>query len=436
MMRHRHAPILTILVLALVLTAAMVVVGPAAATPDRSVACSGCHSGAASGTVTATPSNASPSPSATYTVSVGIGLTASGNTGYRIAQTDSAGTSTTWTTVYGGPGSQTTWTPSMTAPATPGAYYYKVWTAKGPNNSSGMAKAVTYSITVPAPAATPAITTLTPNHALTGASVVIAGSNLGSGGAVKFGTTTATTTAWSATSVTATVPASLSPGATTVTVTPTGGSASNALAFTVDAPAAPRDTTAPATAAVGLPDVPWCNYAVTITLSATDNSGGSGVSALYYTVDGGAPVPVAGATADVPFTTSGVHHVAFYAKDAAGNAEAVKSATVCIDLSAPQPWAPRSAKVRRGHTATLLYSILDAAPSGDTAGVTVVIKNRAGKVVKQLDLGSRSVNTVLRATFRCSLRPGVYRFVVHATDAAGNAEASAASQTLRVLAPR
>ena len=81
----------------------------------------------------------------------------------------------------------------------------------------------TFTVTV-TPTPTAAITSLTPNHARTGASVVIAGSNLGSGGTVRFGSTMATTTAWSASSVTATVPASLSPGATTVTVTPTGGS--------------------------------------------------------------------------------------------------------------------------------------------------------------------------------------------------------------------
>ena len=77
---------------------------------------------------------------------------------------------------------------------------------------------------------------------------MIAGTNLGTAGTVKFGATTATTTAWSATSVTAKVPASLAPGGINVTVTPTGGSASNALSFTVDAPA-PRArgdiTTAP-----------------------------------------------------------------------------------------------------------------------------------------------------------------------------------------------
>ena len=87
-------------------------------------------------------------------------------------------------------------------------------------------------------ASTPTISSLTPNHGQTGTTVTIAGSNLGSGGTVRFGSTTASPSAWSPTSITCTVPASLSPGAVNVTVTPAGGSASNALSFTVDSPPA------------------------------------------------------------------------------------------------------------------------------------------------------------------------------------------------------
>ncbi len=238
-MRIRNTSTFVVLVIAAAALLAAAVAGSASATPSRNTVCTDCHSGTASGTVTATPSTTTPAAGAAYTVAISIGLTSSGNTGYHIAQTDAAGTTTTWMTVYGGPASQTSWTANMTAPATPGTYYYKVWCVKGLNNSSGQAKSATYSITVPASVPTAALISLTPNHAQTGASVVIAGTNLGSGGTVRFGGTAASTTAWSATSVTATVPASLAAGATTATVTPTGGAASNALAFTVDAAAAP-----------------------------------------------------------------------------------------------------------------------------------------------------------------------------------------------------
>jgi hypothetical protein len=426
-----------ILVLALAATLTTVAAAPAGATPSKTTTCTSCHSGAASGTVTAAPSTATPAPGAAYTVSLSIGLTASGNTGFHIAQTDAAGTATTWQTVYGGPAAQTTWAPSMTAPSTPGTYYYKVWCVKGPASSSGMAKTALYSITVPALAATPAITSLTPAHAQTGASVVIAGTDLGAGGTVSFGRATATATAWSATCITAVVPAGLATGATSVTVTPAGAAVSNSLAFTVDAATplpAPADTIAPVTIAAGLPATPWCNHAVTVSLTAADDTGGAGVASILYSVDGEASVPVAGTATDVPLTASGLHTVAFHAEDAAGNAERVKSVTVGIDLDKPQPVAPQAAKVRESRTATLRYLIRDETPNGGAATVQITIRNSRGKVVKRLSLGSRPVNTALAARFGCSLRPGTYRFLVRATDAAGNAEAAAAQQSLRVLA--
>lgn len=88
----------------------------------------------------------------------------------------------------------------------------------------------------PAPAAR--ITKLTPSHGPTGTAVVVEGANLGSSGTVRFGSTPASTSAWSSASIACTVPASLSPGAVNVTVTPTGGVASNALSFIVDPPPA------------------------------------------------------------------------------------------------------------------------------------------------------------------------------------------------------
>ena len=188
----RRAFVLVVVLTVAAAALAAVAASPAHATPSRNTACTSCHTGAASGTVTATPSTSTPAPGASYTVAISIGLTASGTTGYHIAQTDAAGTATTWVAVYGGPASQTAWTATMTAPATAGTYYYKVWTAKGPDNSSGQAKSALYSITVPGPAVTAAITSLTPNHAQTGASVVIAGTNLGTSGTVRFGSATAT----------------------------------------------------------------------------------------------------------------------------------------------------------------------------------------------------------------------------------------------------
>ena len=268
--------------------------------------------------------------------------------------------------------------------------------------------ALAFTVTVP-PAPTAALTSLTPDHALTGASVTIAGTNLGSGGTVRFGTTAATTTAWSATSITATVPASLSVGATSVTVTPTGGAASNALGFTVDAPQAPRDTTAPTTTVGGAPAGGWCNEPVTVTLAAADNAGGSGVASITYAVDGGAPVTVDDSNALVDLDAhfggdasafQGAHTIAYYATDAAGNAEAPHTLTIHHDSIKPSTRAPRAAQVRRHHTAALKYEVRDATPNAGTATVVITIKNRAGKVVKTLRLGIQPVNTPLDGQVR------------------------------------
>lgn len=130
--------------------------------------------------------------------------------------------------------------------------------------------------------------------------------------------------------------------------------------------------------------------------------------------------------------TSGIRTVAFFLKDVAGNTEATQSVTVNLDLSSPRPQAPRSATARHERTATLRYRIVDTTPNAGTATVTIVVKNSRGKTVKRLELGSRPVNTALKATFTCRLRPGNYRFRVSATDAAGNPQTAVASQSLRV----
>ena len=230
-----------------------------------------------------------------------------------------------------------------------------------------------------------------------------------------------------------------------MTVTPTGGAASNALAFTVDAPPLPGDSTAPTTIAAAPAAGAWCNDVVTVNLAAIDNSGGSGVASIVYSADGGEPVTVDASSVAVPIgappaaagaagarAVDGRHTVDYYAVDFAGNHEATHSLTVNIDTRAPATRAPRAAKAKQGRMAWLKYEVRDATPNAGTANVTITVKNGRGKVVKRLRLGSTPVNTALTAGFRCSLRPGMYRFSVRATDAAGNTQATIATQTLTV----
>ena len=88
------------------------------------------------------------------------------------------------------------------------------------------------------------------------------------------------------------------------------------------------DTTAPGTTATAPQGTVTTD--ATITFTATDNQGGSGVSATYYTVDGGAQQT----GNSVTLTTSGTHTVSYWSTDWAGNSEQPHTVTVSIDKSA------------------------------------------------------------------------------------------------------
>jgi hypothetical protein len=87
------------------------------------------------------------------------------------------------------------------------------------------------------------------------------------------------------------------------------------------------DTTAPVTTAAAPQGVATTD--ATVTFAATDEQGGSGVAATYYTVDGGAQQT--GTTATL--TTSGTHTVSYWSTDWAGNKEQPHAVTVTVDKS-------------------------------------------------------------------------------------------------------
>ena len=78
----------------------------------------------------------------------------------------------------------------------------------------------------------------------------------------------------------------------------------------------------------------WYSTAVTVALSATDNSGGSGVSKTYYTTNGSTPTTSSTVYAG-PFTVPATTTVKFFSVDNSGNAEAVNAQAVQIDTTAP-----------------------------------------------------------------------------------------------------
>ncbi len=80
----------------------------------------------------------------------------------------------------------------------------------------------------------------------------------------------------------------------------------------------------------------WIKAAsATVTLTGTDNAGGSGIALLTYSINGGAAQTVAAATTQLPVTAQGVTTIVVSATDVAGNKSANSTVTVRMDNVAP-----------------------------------------------------------------------------------------------------
>ena len=159
------------------------------------------------------------------------------------------------------------------------------------------------------------------------------------------------------------------------------------------------DRTAPLTIADATDT--WTAEDVTVKLSADD--GGSGVAATYYAVDGqdfteGNAVTV---------RTEGVHTVAFYSVDAAGNKETAKTQQVRIDRTAPQLKLDLDELYQLGSAVRPEFAATDAL-SG-VQDLTLTVTRPDGKRELVAKGGAVTVN-----------QPGVYTFTLEAVDQAGN----------------
>ncbi len=107
-------------------------------------------------------------------------------------------------------------------------------------------------------------------------------------------------------------------------------------------PGAPGADTVPPTTTAKLSPQPnaagWNNSNVTVSLTATDNAGGSGVKQITYTATGAQAIAtstVNGASAVANVVSEGTTTISFFATDNAGNAENNKQVVVRLDTSAP-----------------------------------------------------------------------------------------------------
>ncbi len=82
----------------------------------------------------------------------------------------------------------------------------------------------------------------------------------------------------------------------------------------------------------------WSKQNVAVSLSATDNAGGSGVKEITYSASGAqtiASTTVTGNSASFSITAEGTTTINFFAKDNAGNTETTQTRTIKIDKTAP-----------------------------------------------------------------------------------------------------
>jgi hypothetical protein len=104
---------------------------------------------------------------------------------------------------------------------------------------------------------------------------------------------------------------------------------------------APVDVTPPITTATPSPTANahgWNNGDVSVALQAADETGGSGVRDIHFTLSDGTTTTsqvVAGANASILVTLEGTKTLDFFATDNAGNVEATHHLTIRIDKTAP-----------------------------------------------------------------------------------------------------
>jgi hypothetical protein len=166
---------------------------------------------------------------------------------------------------------------------------------------------------------------------------------------------------------------------------------------------------------------------VTITLSATDNTKGSGVKATMYTTDGSNPQTSSTAKLYTgPFGVVQTTAVKYYSIDSAGNSGSVQSQTIQIDAAAPTVsiTSPASGSgITQGTKVTVTATATDL---GTGSGAPSGIAN----VTFYLD-GTNKLATVTSSPYSftwntAGVKKGTHTLTAVATDVAGNSTTSAA----------
>jgi hypothetical protein len=227
-------------------------------------------------------------------------------------------------------------------------------------NPGGLAVTLTDGFTFSA-SAQPTITSVTPSSGPSGTQITITGTGFAN---TNGGTTNAAAPAVvtvgglpllplaptgtppttppvvvSDTSITGIVPTGQAGAVDVAVVNPDGQGAIDVGAYTY-----PSDTTAPTVNATGQVGTlsytfgTWANGHVIVTLTASDNGGGSGVKSISYSATGAQPLTlttVTGSNAALILTAEGTTTLSFSAMDIAGNVSSTQTVDVKIDTVAP-----------------------------------------------------------------------------------------------------
>jgi len=200
------------------------------------------------------------------------------------------------------------------------------------------------------------------------------------------------------------------------------------------------DSTAPVATVSSVSPTPnaagWNNTSpVTVTITADDGVGGSGVASISDTVDGGTQQTVSGASATVTVSGDGTHTVSYFATDKAGNAGTPQSKTLQIDTTAPAaPGLGVPAYVNIANVAAV--PVTGTAEAGAKISLTASdtgtgTPHSASATATASATGAWSV-TLDMGTFK----QGTVNYTATAADPAGNTSAAkAATSIMDTVAP-
>ena len=169
-----------------------------------------------------------PAPTASFTASAISGIAP-----LAVTLTDTSTDATSWLWIFGNGSTSNVQNPPAVTYTTAGTHDVTLIVS----NASGASAPVTQTITVtaaPPVGSTALITALSPRHGVVGDIVTIQGSDFGAAGTVQFGTVDVTVSSWNDTAIIFEVPVGTFGRAALVSVTPEGGTASNAMKFRFD----------------------------------------------------------------------------------------------------------------------------------------------------------------------------------------------------------